>query len=112
MVEGLAERVELGLHGATRVSRQLARQAFGRGVRAVRRGECVVDIDVAELCKLIDEGRIVLLFLFMEARVFEKQHVAVLHRGDGFVRSCANAIVRECHMPLEDVRELRGDGLE
>ena len=39
----LAERFELGLHGAARIGRKLVRETFGRGVRAVRGRESVVD---------------------------------------------------------------------
>src|ERR1700730_17324762 len=50
-------------------------EAVGRGVGAVRRRERVVDPDVAEFCQFSDEGRIVLLFLFVEAGVFQAQDV-------------------------------------
>jgi hypothetical protein len=49
-------------------------------MRAVRGGERVVDPDVAELCQLRDEGRIVLLFLLVEARILQTEDVAILHR--------------------------------
>jgi len=44
----LAERFELGLHAASRVGREQVPQAFGRGVRAVRRAERVVHVHVAQ----------------------------------------------------------------
>ena len=91
----LAERVEFGLHGAAGIGRQLVAEAFGRGMRAVRGREGVVDPDVAELCQLRDEGRIVLLFFLVEAGVFQAEDVAVLHRGDGFRGGLADAVVGE-----------------
>ena len=70
-VQRLAQRLELGLHGAAGIGRQLVAEAFGRGVGAVRGREGVVDVDVAELRQLRDEGRIVLLFLLVEAGVLQ-----------------------------------------
>ena len=81
-VERLAERLELGLHGAAGIGRQHVAEAFGRGMRAVRGGEGVVDIDVAELGERGDEGRIVLFLAGVEARVLQAEDVAGLHRGD------------------------------
>ena len=70
-------------------------EAFGGGVRAVRGRERVVDPDVAELGQFRDEGRIVLLFLFVEAGVLQAEDVAVLHRRDGLGRGLADAVVGE-----------------
>ena len=112
LLERLAERLELGLHGAAGVGGQQAREAFGRGVRAVRGRESVVDIDVAELGQLLDEGRIVLFLSLVEAGVLQQQHIAVLHRGDGFLGRFADAVVREGDMLLEDVRDARRDRLQ
>ena len=67
----LRQRLELGLHGAAGIGRQLVAEPFGRGVRAVRGGEGVVDPDVAELGERGDEGRIVLLLALVEARVLQ-----------------------------------------
>ena len=80
--ERLRQRLELGLHGAAGIGRELVAEPFGRGVRAVRGGEGVVDADVAELGERRDEGRIVLLLALVEAGVLEQQDVAGLHRGD------------------------------
>ena len=91
----LAERVELGLHGAAGIGGQLVAEAFGRGMRAVRGREGVVDPDVAELGQFRDEGRIVLLLALVEAGVLQAEDVAVLHRGDGLGRGLADAVVGE-----------------
>ena len=49
---------------------QQMRDAFGRGVRAVRGAEGVVDVDVAELGELRGEGRIVAFFARRESARF------------------------------------------
>ena len=64
----------------------------------------VVDPDVAELRELIDERLVVLFLLRVEARIFKTQHVAVLQRGDGFLRGLADAIVGECDRALDHLR--------
>ena len=108
----LVQRVELGLHGAAGIGRQLVAEAFGRGVRAVRGRERVVDPDVAELGQLGDEGRIVLLFLLVEAGVLQAEDVAVLHRRDGLGRGLADAVVGEGDRLLDHLRQRGGDGLQ
>ena len=82
LVEHLFERFQFGLHGAAGISRQQMREPFGRGMRAVRHREGVVDEDIAELGERGAELRIVLLFARMEARVLETKNVAGMHRGD------------------------------
>ena len=47
-LERLIERFELILHRASGISRQLVREAFGRGMGAVRRTEGVVYIDLGQ----------------------------------------------------------------
>ena len=103
----LAQRVELGLHGAAGIGRQLVAEAFGRGMRAVRRRERVVDPDVAELGQFGDEGRIVLFFFLVEAGVFQAEDVAVLHRRDGLGRGLADAVVGEGDRLLDDLSPAR-----
>ena len=108
----LAQRVEFGLHGAPGIGRQLVAEAFGRGVRAVRGREGVVDPDVAELCQFRDEGRIVLFFLFVEAGVFQAEDVAILHRGDRLGGGFADAVLGERDRLLDHLRERFGDRLQ
>ena len=108
----LAERVEFGLHGAAGIGRQLVAEAFGRGMRAVRRRERVVDPDVAELCQLGDEGRIVLLFLFVEAGVFQAKDVAILHRGDRFGAASPMQSSAKPTGLLDDLRQRSRDRLQ
>ena len=95
----LAERVEFGLHGAAGIGRQLVAEALGRGMGAVRRRKRVVDPDIAELCQLGDEGRIVLFFLFVEAGILQAKDVAILHRRDRLFRGLADAIFGERDRP-------------
>ena len=111
-VQRLAERIELGLHGAAGIGGQLVAEALGRGVRAVRGRERVVDPDVAELCQFGDERRIVLLFLFMEAGILQAQDVAVLHRSHGLGRGLADAVLGEGDRLLDDLPQRRRDGLQ
>ena len=95
MLERLAERLEFGLHGAAGIGRQHVAEAFGRGMRAVRGGEGVVDPDVAELGQRGDEGRVVLLLARVEAGVLQAEDVALLHGGDRRFGGLADAVVGE-----------------
>ena len=94
-LQRLVERLELGLHGAAGIGRQLVAEPFGRGMRAVRGREGVVDPDVAELGERGDEGRIVLLLALVEAGVLQQQDVAGLHRGDRGLGLVADAVLGE-----------------
>ena len=49
----------------------VADDPFGRGVRAMRRAERVVDVDVGERRERRGERRVVLLLFGMEAQVLE-----------------------------------------
>jgi hypothetical protein len=108
----LLKRREFGLHGAPGIGGQLVSEAFGGRMRAVRGRERVVDPDVAELGEFGNEGRIVLLFLFMEAGVFQAQNIAVLHRSHGLGRGLADAVFGEGDRLHDDLRQRFGDGLQ
>ncbi len=71
------------------------RDPRGRGVRAVRRAEGVVDVEVAERGELFGEPVVVLLLLLVEAQVFEQQHVAVIQLRDCRLGLLADTVVRE-----------------
>ena len=60
--------------------------ALGRRVRAVRRAEGVVDVDVGERRELPREAAVVLLLFGVEAQVLEQHHAAGLGLLD---RPCA-----------------------
>ena len=53
---------------------------------AVGGAEGVVDVEVAELGELCGESRVVLFFFLVEAGIFQQQHVAIFHSGDGLGR--------------------------
>ncbi len=112
LVEHLLEGFQLRLQRSSRISRQQMRQPFGRGVRAVRHREGVVDENVAELGERGDESRIVLLLAGMEAGVLQADDVAVLHRRHRMLGGLADAVVDEFDRPLDDVRHLGGHRLE
>ena len=69
-----------------------------RGVRPVRRREGVVDIDVAELGKLLGEAHVVLFLARVVAKVLQHGHLARLQRIDAAPRLVANAILDEMHL--------------
>ena len=88
-------------------SREQVREPFGGSVGAMRRGEGVVDEDVAIFGELFGEGRIVLLLALVEARVFQKQDVAVGELGHGCRGERADAVGGEGDRPADDL----GDGI-
>src|SRR5581483_7677998 len=59
------------------VGRKQMRDRLGRGVRAVRGAECVVDVDVAAVRELACEARVVLRLPRVEARVLEHAYARV-----------------------------------
>ncbi len=59
------------------------RDAFGRGVGAVRGRETVVDVKIAERGHRLRQLRVVLFLAEMEARVLEDADIAGQHGGDG-----------------------------
>ena len=106
------QRLELGLHGAPGIGRQLMRQAFGRGVRPVRDRECIVDVDVAEPRQRGDEIGIVLRFAVVEAGILQTENVAGLHRGHGLFGDLADAVLGKRDRPADDARGRGGDRLQ
>ena len=74
--EQTTERDELLLQQQAGVCGQQLRNALGRSVRAVRRAERVVHVEVVPARELLRERRIVLLLLRMEAHVLEQDDVA------------------------------------
>ena len=54
------------------------RQRFDGSVRAMRDRERIVDIEIAELCELRGEFRVVLFFTLVEAGVFQTENLARL----------------------------------
>ena len=101
IVERRADRLQFCLHGASGIGRQLVCDALGRGMGAMGGREGVVDINVAELCQLRHEGRIVLFLALVEACVLQQQDIAVLHRGDGIRCGFADTVGCESHWLLQ-----------
>ena len=80
LAEQAAEMLELGEQQQSGVGRQQVRDGLGRGVRAVRRAERVVDVEVAAVGELAREALVVLRLARVEARVLE--HVDALVRQE------------------------------
>ncbi|EGE56036.1 hypothetical protein RHECNPAF_770084 [Rhizobium etli CNPAF512] len=99
--EAFFQRFQLGLHGAPGIGRQVMGKALGRGMGAVSGGEGVVDINIAVGGKRLGEVGIVLFLAFVEARVFQKQDITVIHRGDGGGGGLAGAVGRRRHGVIE-----------
>ena len=81
----------LALQEQARGARQQVRDALGRGVRAVRRAEGVVDVDVGERGQARGELGIVLRLPRLEADVLEHDDVAV-----GDVVEVGGELARRC----------------
>ena len=72
--------LQLGEQQQSGVGRQQVRDGLGRGVRAMRRAERVVDIEVAAVGELAGEALVVRRLARVEARVLE--HVDALVRQE------------------------------
>ena len=71
LAEQPAEVLELGEEQQARVGRQEVRDRLRRGVRPVRRAECVVDVQVERARELLRGLRVVRRLAREEARVLE-----------------------------------------
>merc|ERR1719182_504386 len=72
--------------------REVLGHALGRAVRAVRRAEGVVDEEVGVRRELLGELGDVLLLLLVEARVLEKEDVALAHLANALRDALADAV--------------------
>ncbi len=88
------------------------RQAFGRGMGAMGGREGIVDIDVAQFGERIDEFGIVLFLALMKPRIFEKQIIAIAHRGNGGFGGGADAVVGEGDLLAQFLFEFHDDGAQ
>ena len=61
-------------------------------MRAVRAAECIVNVNIAEFCKLFRESRVVLFFLCVVAEVFEKQYFAFFKVSGHFLHFVADTV--------------------
>jgi hypothetical protein len=71
--------------------------------------ERIVDEDIAEARDLLGEIRVVGFLALVEARVLQKNDIAVFQLRDGIFRHIADAIFRERHGLAEFFRQRRGD---
>ena len=76
----------------------------------MRRAERVVDVEVAQTCQLLREGVVVLLLLFVKAKVLKQKHVAVLQLRDLLARLRADAVLRERDRTPKQLRQVLGHG--
>ena len=82
--ERLAEIVDLGRHQESGGGlRDVVDDAFRRRVRAMRRSERVVHVDVRKLGQRLRERRIVLFLFGVEPQVLEQDDAARIRRDDG-----------------------------
>ena len=80
--ERAGQRLDLFLHRASRRRRQQRSETCGRGMRAVRDREGIVDIDIAERGEFFCESGIVFLLAGMETCVLQHQDLARVERLD------------------------------
>ena len=76
------------------------RDAFCRGVGAVRGAESVVDVKIAKGGELARETRVVCFFFGVEAEVLQQYHVAGLHLRYRILRLRADAVLQERHLAV------------
>ncbi len=84
------------------------RHALGAGMRAVRRGERVVDVDVGEFRQFGGEGGVVLFFLGVVAGVLQHQDVAARHALHRLLGGDADAVLGEADTLAKDLTKRRG----
>ena len=107
LAEQAAEVLELGEQEQPRVGGQQLRDALGRGVRAVRRAERVVDVEVAAVRELAREGRVVRRLARVEARVLE--HLDALVRRAARAGARATGAIAERRVLALRPAEVRAD---
>ena len=98
VLEDAGERPHLALEQPPGGARQQVRDALGRGVRAVRGAERVVDVDVGERGVALRELGVVLRLPRLEADVLEHHDVAVGHVVE---------VGRELHLGLQQLAQAR-----
>ena len=81
------------------------RQRLDRGMRAVRRRERVIDIEIAERRELAGEVRIVLFLARVEAQIFQQRDLARPQRSDHPLGLGSDAIGREMHGAAAEARD-------
>ncbi len=100
-----AQRLEFAHHQESgRALRDEARDADGRGVRAMCGAEAVVHIDLFVARQFMREVAIVGFLFFVEAQIFEQNRFARLERLDHFAGVIADAVGRERDLLPEHLR--------
>src|SRR5713101_4209757 len=79
-LQGRPQEIDLLFHQEARHARQVVCHAFRRCMSAMCRAESIVDIDVAERGESPGEVRVVFLFFFVKAQVFQQQYLPRLQR--------------------------------
>ena len=102
-LEQLREHLDLALHQQPGVRRQQLGDPDGRGVRAMRGPERVVDVDVGIRRQRGGERRVVLLLLGMEAEVLEEEDLARAEALDGVLRADAERVAGDRHVAAEQL---------
>ncbi len=105
MLERAAEMLELGLHQPSGRARQQAGDRRGRGMGAMRGGEGVVDVEIAERGELAGEGGVVFLLGGVEAQILEQRDLARRQPGDDRLGRRAAAILGEGDRAADRGRE-------
>ena len=77
---------------------EIVRNALRRSVRAVRRAEGIVHVDLGQRRQRFRESRIVGFLFRVEAQVLEQQHLARLELARHLFGNLAHAIRREGHV--------------
>src|SRR5579871_390656 len=108
--QGRAEEVQFLLNQEACHAGQVARDALGRSMGAVRSAEGIVDEDIAERGKLAGEVRVVALLLWMEAQVLQQQDLSGLQHARLFLDLRPDAIRRHRHGSAEQFGQAISDG--
>src|SRR3546814_15773456 len=103
--------LQLRLHEPPGGRRQQTRDAFGRGMRAVRRREGIVHVDIAERRKLLAEALVVRLLPGMEAQVLQTGYAAILPAACHLLRRLAHAVPGEGDLLPQPLAARRGQWL-
>ena len=99
LLEGRRQGREFGLHQLPGGIWQQPSQRVDRGVRAVRGGEGIIDVDIAQIGERAREIERVRFLLLVEAKIFEESHLPWPKRRDDALCFCTDAILGEDHIP-------------
>src|SRR3546814_13710947 len=92
--ERLLQRVKFRLHGPARKGRQLVAQTLGRNMGAMRSGNGVIHVQIAQRCHSLAQSRIILFIACVQASIFEHSDLAIVTRS--YTRSVGKEWVTTC----------------